>query len=231
VKAIDNLIARRSFNNRFNHLKVVPGGRYLDVGCGLGTMVAAMSRLGMQAHGVEPSPIAAGQAREAGLAIFCGMLREAKYDHDSFDCVSMFHVLEHTPNPVDVLRECCRIIKPEGEIVIAVPNYDSLVFKLVGWSWIGLDQPRHLHQFRPRSIRVAAEQAGARIVDIETESLIEHVENELVRWLRSRLLIPARLMLATKAARPLATQIAKIGNKSGQGEAIVVRMERNSSIY
>jgi SAM-dependent methyltransferase len=146
---IDELIASRSFNGRFNHVKIVPGGRFLDVGCALGDMVAAMARLGMQAQGVEPSPIAAEKARAGGLEIHCGTLEDAKYDDECFDCISMFHVLEHTPDPVGVLGECRRILKPTGEMIVGVPNYNSLVHRILGSGWTGLDQPRHLQHFRP----------------------------------------------------------------------------------
>jgi 2-polyprenyl-3-methyl-5-hydroxy-6-metoxy-1,4-benzoquinol methylase len=224
--AIDDLIATRSLNGRFNHLKVSPGGRYLDVGCGLGTMVAAMSRLGMEAEGVEPSPIAAQKARDAGLTVFCGRLHEAKYHSESFDCISMYHVLEHTEDPVGLLRECCRILKLRGELVVGVPNYNSLIRGLVGSIWIGLDQPRHLHQFRPSSIQHAAQRAGLRVAAMETESLAGHVESELAKWLRKRMFIPARLVLATKLTWPLAARLAEIGNETGRGEAIVARMEK-----
>jgi 2-polyprenyl-3-methyl-5-hydroxy-6-metoxy-1,4-benzoquinol methylase len=223
---IDQLIATRSSDGRFNHLKVLPGGRYLDVGCGLGVMVAAMSRLGMKAEGVEPSPVAAEKARDAGLVIFCGTLEDAKCDSESFDCISLYHVLEHAPDPIRLLRECCRLLKPGGEVVVGVPNYNSLILSLVGSVWSALDQPRHLHLFRPASMRRAADRAGLRIVAMETESLVEHVEGELVRWLRRRMFVPARLTLATHAVRPLAARLASAGNRSGRGEAIVARMEK-----
>jgi SAM-dependent methyltransferase len=228
--AIDKWITTRSFNGRFNHMKILPGGRYLDVGCGLGVMVAAMSRLGMKAEGVEPSPIAAQKAREAGLIVFCGILEEAKYDSESFDCISMFHVLEHTHDPVELLRECRRILKPGGELIVGVPNYNSLVLGLVGSIWSALDQPRHLQHFRPGSIRRTADRAGLRISAIETESLVDHVEGELIGWLRRRFFIPSRLISKTRAARPLAAGLAGFGNKSGRGEAIVARMEKSVAI-
>jgi SAM-dependent methyltransferase len=228
---IDKWISTRSFNGRFNHMRVVPGGQYLDVGCGLGTMVAAMSRLGMQARGVEPSPVAAQKAREAGLDIFEGVLENAKYDSESFDSISMFHVLEHTHDPVGLLRECRRILKPGGELTVGVPNYNSIVFRLVGSGWIGLHQPYHLQHFRPASMRHTADRAGLRIAALETESLVDHVEGELVSWLRRRFFIPSRLTAATKAARPFAARLAGFGNSSGRGEAIVARMERVAATY
>ena len=227
--ALDRLIAKRSFNGRFNHLKVVPGGRFLDVGCGLGDMVAAMSRLGMQAEGVEPSEVAAQKAREAGLKVFCGMLEDAHYDDETFDSICMFHVLEHTPDPVGLLCECRRILKPGGELIIGVPNYNSLMFRLLDSDWIGLHQPHHLQHFRPASMEHVADRAGFRLSAIETESLVEHVEGEFTKWLRLRLFIPARLTMATGAARPFAARLARIGNESGRGEAIVARMEKIAS--
>jgi SAM-dependent methyltransferase len=180
----------------------------------------------MEAQGVEPSPIAAQKAREVGLKIFCGLLEEAKYDSESFDCMSMYHVLEHSHDPVELLRECCRILKPGGELIVGVPNYNSLVLGLVGSLWSALDQPRHLQHFRPASLQHAAERAGLQITAMETESLVEHVENELAKWLRMRMFIPARVTLATKIAQPFAAYMAGNGNLSGRGEAIVARMTK-----
>ncbi len=188
-----------------------------------------MMRLGMEAQGVEPSPIAARLARNSGLKVFCGMLSEARFADDSFDCISLYHVLEHTPNPIEVLRECRRILKPDGEIVVGVPNFESMTFALIGRVWGGLDPPRHLQHFRPASITRAAGRAGLAVAAMETESLVEHVERELVGWLRQRLFVPARLMLAMGAVRPLAAYLARKGNASNRGEAIVVHLQKNGS--
>lgn len=223
---VDRLIAERYDGATLNHAPVVPGGRYLDIGCGLGEMVAGMARLGVDARGVEPSPIAAKKASDSGLNVFCGMLEEAGFADETFDCASMYHVLEHASDPVSLLRECRRILKPGGILVVGVPNLDSAVLSLVGATWGGLDLPRHLHQFRPASIAKAAGRAGLEVASIRTESLVEHVEKELVVWLKRRLHLPVRVTTAIRVARPLASHLARKGNSSGRGEAIVALLKR-----
>lgn len=224
---VDHWLASLRKGDRFNHVPIMAGGRYLDIGCNLGDMVAAMGHLGMHAEGIEPNEAAVRFAQEvANLNVRQGMLHDAAYAEQSFDRLSMYHVLEHTPDPVDVLSECRRILKPGGEVVIAVPNYKSLLFGIVGPMWLGLDPPRHLHQFSPTSLSRAAERAGLQVVELATESLPDYVENELARWLRKAARVPMRLTLATRAARPFAARLAKKGNATGRGEAIVARFRR-----
>jgi SAM-dependent methyltransferase len=221
----DRLIAEKHRGDRLNHARVVVGGRYLDVGCGLGEMVAGMARLGMEAEGVEPSGAAVDRARELGLKVFHGMLHDARYPDAVFDSVSMYHVLEHTPDPVEVLAECRRILKPDGELVVGVPNFESRVRGLVGWCWSALDLPRHLHHFTAGSLEQTARRAGLAVAALETESLPVHVEGELATWLRRRFLLPARLTLATRVAWPAAVVLSRQGNATGRGEAIVARLK------
>jgi SAM-dependent methyltransferase len=221
---IGHWIEQRCRGDRFNHVPIIPGGRFLDVGCGTGDMVAAMARLGMEAEGIEPSRYAAAKAREAGLKVTCALLHDAAYPDAAFDAISMFHVLEHTPDPVEVLRECCRILKPDGELVIGVPNFDSLVFALVRKTWVGLQLPTHVQHFSPNSLRVAAERAGLSAGLIETESLPEHVEIELTNWLRRRFFVPGRLLTRTGALRGVSARLARQGEATHRGESIVAHL-------
>ena len=221
---VDRLLATKHRGNRLNHALVVPGGKYLDVGCGLGSMVAGMARLGMEAEGIDPGQAAVDHARSLGLKVHLGMLQDAQFPDSSFDSLSLYHVLEHTPDPVAILAECRRIVKPTGEILVGVPNFGSLVRPLVGWAWSPYDLPRHLHHFCQSSIRSVAARAGMTVAAMETESLPEHVEIELAMWMRRRLKVPARLTLKTRAARPLAAYLAHKGNASGRAEAIIVHL-------
>ena len=157
------------------------------------------------------------------------MLHDARYPDGSFDSMSMYHVLERTPDPVVVLAECRRILKPGGELFVGVPNFDSLVRTWIGWLWSGLDLPRHLHQFRADSIRRAARRAGLEVVQLETESFPEHVEGELAAFLRRRALVPRRFTLKSQVTLPLAGVLARKGNASGRGESLNVHLRRDDS--
>lgn len=224
AERIERWIVQRRRGDRFNHVPIVVGGRFLDVGCGSGDMIAAMAHLGMVSEGVEPSHYAAAKATAAGLKVTCSLLRDASFPDASFDAVSMFHVLEHTPDPIEVLRECRRILKPGGELVIGVPNFNSLVFGLVGKGWVGLQLPSHVQHFSPNSLRAAAVRAGLAVGLIETESLPEHVEGELSNWLRRRFLVPGRLTMRTGVLRGISAHLARKGETTHRGESIVAHL-------
>jgi 2-polyprenyl-3-methyl-5-hydroxy-6-metoxy-1,4-benzoquinol methylase len=226
--SVDRLLARKHRGDRLNHARVVSGGRYLDIGCGLGEMVAGMARLGMEAEGVELSQVAVDRVQSLGLKIHLGTLHDAQFPDSRFDSISLYHMLEHTTNPVAVLVECRRIVSPSGEIVVGVPNFGSLVRSLVGSTWSAYDLPRHLHHFCLSSLKSVAARAGLGVTAMATESLPEHVEGELATWLRRRLKVPRRLTLKSGATRPLAAYLANKGNASGRGESIVVHLRPDS---
>ena len=215
--SVDRLLARTHRGDRLNHALVVPGGKFLDVGCGLGEMVAAMARVGMEAEGIDPGQVNVDRARSIGLKIHHGMLHDARFPDSSFDSVSLYHVLEHTPDPVSILAECRRITSPRGEIMVGVPNFASLLRAAVGSHWSAYDLPRHLHHFCESSIRSVAARAGLTITAFETESLPEHVELELVMWLRRRLMVPARLTLKTGVCAPACIVFGEQGNRVRTG--------------
>src|SRR5262249_31474362 len=117
----------------------------LDVGCGSGTLLGLMKRRGFRVMGVEFSREAAAVAQaENGVPVITGSLEDTLFPAESFDIVTLFHVMEHVTNPRSVLSEVARILRPEGSIVLQVPNIDSWQFKWFGPRWYGLDIPRHV---------------------------------------------------------------------------------------
>lgn len=138
---------------RFLHAR--HGGRLLDLGCGTGEWMLAMQERGWQVEGLDFDPNAVRVARSIGLDVHCGALEERNLAADSFDVVTLNHVIEHVPDPVGLLRECRRILKPDGKLVLATPNTGSLGHSYLKADWRGLEPPRHLHLFsRPAMERL-----------------------------------------------------------------------------
>jgi SAM-dependent methyltransferase len=135
-------------------------GRLLDVGCGDGTFLGEMSRAGWDVQGLEPDPEAAALARKTGVPVVETPLEDASFEAESFDAVTMSHVIEHMHDPVGALHTCRHILRPGGTLWLATPNLESRGHALFGRDWIGLDPPRHLVLFTRASLANALEQAG-----------------------------------------------------------------------
>ncbi len=211
---------------RFTHVTITPGGRYLDVGCGLGDMVAKVGALGMRAEGVEVSEVAVAIARARGLEVFHGRLQDAGFPDASFDALSMFHVLEHIHDPVDLLRACGPLLKPDGELLVVVPNIDCTLSRMLKDKWFHVDVPRHLHHFTPESLRAASGRAGLEVAELVTESLDWATEGELAYWLRQRFFIPARVVMASGVLKPFARRLVARMNATGRGDVIIAHLKR-----
>ena len=125
-------------------------GRLLDVGCATGIFLDGMRELGWDVHGVEPSAGAARYARgRLKLDVFAGTLEAAQLPSASFDAITLWDVFEHVPEPAPVLAEISRLLRPNGVLVMSLPNPESLEARLLGADWLGWDLPRHLNLYRP----------------------------------------------------------------------------------
>jgi 2-polyprenyl-3-methyl-5-hydroxy-6-metoxy-1,4-benzoquinol methylase len=144
-------------------------GKLLDVGCGSGQFLAEMRALGWETVGVEPDREAVKIGRERlGLCIYEGRLEEADFPEESFDAITMHHVIEHVPNPIGFLQACHRLLKPGGKLVAVTPNIESLGHYLFKKSWLHLDPPRHLYLFSPYTLIACAERAGIQVSEIRS---------------------------------------------------------------
>ena len=142
------------FKIKYRHsIPFVEGGRLLDIGCGNGTELYKLKLMGWEVCGVEIDAEASETARSKGLSVFTGDLLGANYPDHFFDVVRMSFVLEHLPNPKEVLREIKRILMPTGRIYISLQNARSLNYWLFRRWWFSLDVPRHLFSFTPNTIQ------------------------------------------------------------------------------
>jgi SAM-dependent methyltransferase len=154
-----------AFPNRTDNLLI-------DVGCGRGDFLARMKSLGWNVMGIEPDPVSSKLARARGIAIFSGRIEEAGFAEGIADQVTLDHVLEHADDPAGLLRECRRVLRPGGRLVIYTPNAESLGHRWFGKAWRGLEPPRHLYVFSPQALRRMLEEVPFRIFRMKTPTTL-----------------------------------------------------------
>lgn len=144
-------------------------GKLLEIGCGAGDYIAMMKTFGWDVEGVETDPVACQCAREVNaLTVHEGTLFSAAYEDNSFDAIVMNHVFEHVHEPVALLKECHRIVKPNGHVVVVTPNIESWGHSKFQENWRGLEPPRHIHIFSPKTMEKTAKLAGFQNMQVGT---------------------------------------------------------------
>ncbi len=137
------------------------GGKVIDVGCGPGWLLRAFQQRGWKAKGTELSEPAAAFARnELGLDVESRELTDLNLPDGSFDSATLWHVLEHIPQPERMLREIARILKPGGVLLVGVPNWGSPESRMSRDKWFQLDVPRHVNHFTAPRLRKELADAG-----------------------------------------------------------------------
>ncbi len=138
-------------------------GKLLDVGTGFGFFPVEMKKKGWEAAGVEISRKAMDYARGVlGLTIFAGPLERAALPENDFDALTAFYVIEHLAHPMAFLRECCRILKPGGLLLLRYPHTTPIknFLQFLGIKNRLYDLPAHLSDFSPRVIQQCLERTG-----------------------------------------------------------------------
>lgn len=128
------------------------GHRLLDVGCGNGDFLLLASQAGWEVVGLEPDPKAAQAARSHGIDVRQDSIESLDPAIESFDGITLSHVIEHMHDPVAALRHCYALLKPNGWIWIETPNVDAQGHESFGPAWRGLEPPRHLVLFNRPSL-------------------------------------------------------------------------------
>jgi len=127
-------------------------GSLLDVGCGTGDFLAAAKSNGWQVIGIEPNSDARTKANyKTGTLVFDTPKLET-LPANSFDVITLWHVLEHLPNLDAQIQLFKKLLKPNGTLIIAVPNHNSFDASYYGKYWAAYDVPRHLWHFSQKSI-------------------------------------------------------------------------------
>lgn len=125
-------------------------GRILDIGAGTGDFLLAARRRGWEVFGAEPNNDARELALKKGVEL---EERTSIFPAQHFDVITMWHVLEHVPDLRVQILELERLLKPNGLLVVAVPNYKSHDAQKYKSNWAAYDVPRHLYHFSPSATK------------------------------------------------------------------------------
>ncbi len=162
-------------------------GPVLDVGCGGGLFLRLMQDRGVHVMGLDFSIDAANVAWTSnGVPATCGALSQAPFRAGSCAAVTMFHVLEHLYDPGVYLRAAHELLRPDGRLIVQVPNAGCWQFLLLGAAWNGVDVPRHLYDFRPADLDRLLESSGFEVLRRKYFSLRDNpagLATSLAPWL------------------------------------------------
>jgi 2-polyprenyl-3-methyl-5-hydroxy-6-metoxy-1,4-benzoquinol methylase len=142
----------------------ISNGQILDMGSGVGSFVNEMKQKGWKATGLEPDK----EARDISKKLYQLELKDISEFYQfipaSFDAITLWHVLEHVHDLDDCLQQLRILLKENGKLFIAVPNYTSTDAAIYKEYWAAYDVPRHLYHFSPGAMQVLMERHKFKIL-------------------------------------------------------------------
>lgn len=156
---------KRDITEKMTGLK---SGYLLDIGSGTGHFIAGMNKAGWSVKGIEINEkTRLNSSEKFGLEIIPPE-KISSLESGSFDCITLWHVLEHFSDLNFYVAQIQRLLKPAGTCIIAVPNINSFDSLHYGQFWAAYDVPRHLWHFNPDTFGFLFEGRGFRIVNVRT---------------------------------------------------------------
>lgn len=166
----------------------VAGGALLDIGTGDAHFLD-LARRYYEVVGTDFSPAAAQRALRRGYEIRVGQIESLDFGARRFDVVTLWHVLEHLPHPLQALRAIHRLLQPRGVLVVAVPNEENAFVKnrFLGKANYLIHPPVfgdeiHLIHFQPRTLRAMLTRGGFEVVrfGVDDTYLRKNLKNRLI---------------------------------------------------
>jgi len=159
----------------------------LDIGCGSGTFLHLAGLQGFVPHGMDTSARAVEVAsKQYGYPVRHGAIGSPVWEDCRFDFITMFHVLEHLPDPAQGLQYAADLLKPAGTLILQVPNVRSIQARLFGRRWYGLDVPRHTINYSPGALGLLLRESGLDFRLVPQFSLRDNpasIASSLLPWL------------------------------------------------
>jgi len=142
-------------------------GTILDIGSGTGYFARTMKDAGWEVKGIEVSEKARNFSTSHFGVDIVSPDKISSIGSESFDCITLWHVLEHFHDPFSYVSEIIRLMKPGAVCVIALPNCSSYDAEYFNSFWAAWDVPRHLWHFNPETFRLFCEKSGLSLEELK----------------------------------------------------------------
>ncbi|QUS59978.1 class I SAM-dependent methyltransferase [Synechocystis sp. PCC 7339] len=162
-----------NLNPEYPTLNMITGGKVLDLGSGSGSFCKLLKEKEIDFVGVEQSENSVKIASLAGIDLIQDDIFSVsqRFPNSSFDYITLNHVIEHIVNPIDFLHSIrSLLVSPTGQIILALPNLNSISRFVFRSLWHGWDPPIHVHHYNSKSIEFILDKAGYKIVSIYTNT-------------------------------------------------------------
>ena len=197
LSSLESRLLHWMINRRIDKLQAFIGAgavRLLDIGGGACTFANAAAKRGYDVTVIEPNEKNRAFAdAKSGVRFVAdqfpgNLLKSNTLAPSSFDVATMWHSLEHTPQPAEVLAALRTVLKPRGILFVSVPNIDSLQARTGGNFWTYLDVPHHLCHFTPRGLDTLLRKSGFAV----RHSFRFSAEYDLFGWYQTLLNVVSR---------------------------------------
>ena len=149
---------------------IIKTGRVMDIGCGRGDFLHQLKLGGFEVLGIDVSKAQTEYGnKKYGLNLICGDFLRHTFPTEWFDCITLFHSLEHFHSPVEYINKVYSVLKKNGTIFISVPNANSLQAALFKKYWPGWDPPRHLVTFDRQNLASLLKKSGFEVLAVQQD--------------------------------------------------------------
>lgn len=215
-------------------------GLLLDIGCGTGSFLEFMSQhTQFKVVGTEINKHNVAFIKDNySFPVYLGDLEQLKFPEKHFDVITLWDVIEHLPSPKTLLNRVHKILKPEGYLVIRVPNGDSLDYKIFGKYWAGIDAPRHYIIYTKKTLSDFLEGSGFSVISYNNKiGSYFNFLTSLEFWLKDSKIKPSTIqtiinILSTTIIRGILFPIFWIKDLLSPGTSltVVAKLNPNPSI-
>lgn len=170
INRLYHLVRSKTLKSKRSLIEKVSGiksGKILDIGSGTGSFLHTMRSAGWEIQGIEPDEVARKNAETLHNIQALTSENVGGLPAESFDVITMWHVLEHVHQLDNQIEELGRLLKATGKIFIAVPNHTSYDATHYKEYWAAWDVPRHLYHFSPNSMEFLCKKYSLRIISMK----------------------------------------------------------------